>query len=105
MVSASPAELRNLFIPFFTTKEKGTGLGLPISQRIIENHGGTIEVRSQSRVGLDLHRAPARRSRRLRLVLRLEEDVARPAQARSPALPGAQASALSSGPGLACAAF
>ena len=46
-IGIPPADLRNLFIPFFTTKEKGTGLGLPISQRIIENHGGTIEVRSQ----------------------------------------------------------
>jgi signal transduction histidine kinase len=44
-------ELKNLFIPFYTTKEKGTGLGLPISQRIIENHGGTIEVRSRLGVG------------------------------------------------------
>jgi len=42
-----PAEaLENIFIPFFTTKESGTGLGLPICQRIIENHHGTIEVRS-----------------------------------------------------------
>jgi len=46
-VGIPPGDQRNLFIPFFTTKEKGTGLGLPISQRIIENHGGTIEVRSQ----------------------------------------------------------
>jgi two-component system, NtrC family, sensor histidine kinase HydH len=50
-VGIPPADLRNLFIPFFTTKEKGTGLGLPISQRIIENHGGTIEVRSQAGAG------------------------------------------------------
>src|SRR4029079_18080828 len=46
-VGIPAGDLKNLFIPFFTTKEKGTRLGLPISQRIIENHGGTIEVRSQ----------------------------------------------------------
>ena len=50
-VGIPPGDLRNLFIPFFTTKEKGTGLGLPISQRIIENHGGTIEVRSHAGTG------------------------------------------------------
>jgi len=50
-VGIAPAELKNLFIPFYTTKDKGTGLGLPISQRIIENHGGTIEVRRRVGVG------------------------------------------------------
>jgi signal transduction histidine kinase len=36
--------LTNLFVPFHTTKSGGTGLGLPISQRIVENHRGSIEV-------------------------------------------------------------
>ena len=40
----STATMANLFVPFHTTKSGGTGLGLPISQRIVENHNGRIEV-------------------------------------------------------------
>jgi nitrogen fixation/metabolism regulation signal transduction histidine kinase len=40
-----PAELRDrLFEPYVTTKPQGTGLGLPIALRIIQEHGGRLEV-------------------------------------------------------------
>jgi two-component system sensor histidine kinase AtoS len=42
---------KNLFNPFFTTKEKGAGLGMALSQKIIEDHRGTIEVMSGKGVG------------------------------------------------------
>jgi len=33
--------------PFYSTKEKGTGLGLTLTYKIIENHQGTITIQSQ----------------------------------------------------------
>jgi len=39
-------QLRNIFHPFYTTKKNGTGLGLAIVHNIVENHHGTIKVKS-----------------------------------------------------------
>jgi signal transduction histidine kinase len=38
--------IRQIFKPFFTTKERGVGLGLAVCRRIIANHGGKIRVKS-----------------------------------------------------------
>lgn len=49
-----PDSLRNsIFTPFFTTKNSGTGLGLPIANRIVTNHNGKLKVRNHSAGGAE----------------------------------------------------
>lgn len=47
----SPAELSRIFDPFYSTKEKGIGLGLSVVQRIVDDHHGQIQVVSELEVG------------------------------------------------------
>jgi nitrogen-specific signal transduction histidine kinase len=47
----SPEQLDKLFLPFFTTKKEGTGLGLPITKQIIDSHDGAIRVESDAMAG------------------------------------------------------
>jgi PAS domain S-box-containing protein len=54
-VGIHPAALPNLFDPFYTTKEGGTGLGLPITYDIIQRHNGRIEVKSELGRGSTFH--------------------------------------------------
>jgi two-component system, sporulation sensor kinase E len=63
-----PENLGSLFEPYFTTKSEGTGLGLMIVQRIVRDHGGEIEVRSEPNKGTTFTLFLPRDERRIRLL-------------------------------------
>jgi signal transduction histidine kinase len=62
-----PEHLQKIFSPFFTTKDGGNGLGLSVSKKIVEDHNGSISVKSDEEgtvftVWLPIEREPLERS-------------------------------------------
>ena len=47
----SPDVLDNIFVPFYTTKKDGSGIGLSLSRQILRKHGGNLEVISEEGKG------------------------------------------------------
>ncbi len=49
----APDRIESIFKPYFTTKAGGSGLGLPTTRRLVEAHGGTVEVQTSPGRGTD----------------------------------------------------
>jgi PAS domain S-box-containing protein len=54
-IGMSKKQLERIFEPYYTTKQKGSGLGLATAYSIVKNHGGYITVESKQNVGTTFH--------------------------------------------------
>ncbi|SMP60009.1 transporter substrate-binding domain-containing protein [Anoxynatronum buryatiense] len=54
-VGMSPEELKNILEPFYSTKKDGTGLGLPLSKRYLEDNGAVLSFESEKGQGTIVH--------------------------------------------------
>ena len=70
-IGIAEADISKVFLPYFSTKEKGHGLGMMIIQRILREHGGRIGVDSKTGMGTVVSLQFPRKYRRTRL---LEND-------------------------------
>ena len=71
-----PDRRARVFDPFYTTKARGTGLGLPITRRVVEAHGGRIRIADGDEPGADFPDHPTTRtvmSRDLKIVVADDE--------------------------------
>jgi signal transduction histidine kinase len=62
-VGIEPENLQKLAEPFFTTKTKGTGLGLTVCYHVVNLHGGKLEVKSQKGHTVFMVRLPLKQKR------------------------------------------
>jgi signal transduction histidine kinase len=69
-------QINQIFEPFYTTKKKGTGLGLMIVQRIVRQHGGHVEVESNVGQGTTFRIRLPLRERQVRLLGSSESESA-----------------------------
>jgi len=75
-VGIAPEDFGRIFKAYHTTKEEGSGLGLMIVQRIIQDHGGQIELVSKPNEGTRFTILLPLAERRVRLLTRGKEEVA-----------------------------
>ncbi|MBA4386663.1 MAG: PAS domain-containing sensor histidine kinase [Verrucomicrobia bacterium] len=74
-VGIKPEDFGRIFDPYFTTRPEGSGLGLMIVQRIIQEHGGQIEIVSKPKAGTSFTIILPQAERRMKLLPRSTEYV------------------------------